>query len=137
MTAFTDRKDICIALVAARITGTRPEDFRDFTEGDPPYTIDNLYRFLAHHHIRMGLNFIFDEPERIDLNRLYVTGLGPIGACEAVLTVAVGSMPRHCIYFDGASVYDPIYRDRPTPPVSRYRVRFWSPIFRMEQVPRP
>jgi len=103
---FGDQK--CVACVGAVATGTTVKEFEDFTEGGPPYSDVDLYKYLLHKGYVLGGGFSNLSAAKINestmLKSEYQMRNNP---CYLIVKSETQTELLHAMYWDGRKVHDP------------------------------
>uniref|UniRef100_A0A6M3IVG6 Uncharacterized protein n=1 Tax=viral metagenome TaxID=1070528 RepID=A0A6M3IVG6_9ZZZZ len=101
----------CMATCLAIIVGERTEYVLDWFQGNPSYTMEDAFIFLAHHGIYLGFFFrpIDDSFFTLDSNSEISLPLFPMKYRPCLLCVNSKRFMKklHMVFWDGMDVLDP------------------------------
>jgi hypothetical protein len=131
----------CVAVTAAMITGTTPEEFQNFIGKEAPYTDLDCYRYLLHKGYIVGLGLIVedeiaDEPYTIHSKNQKMDLTFRVKEYPAYVVVRSFRNPEwtHAIYWDGKQFWDPNPDiDDNDQPMNDYEILRWFPVHKISE----
>lgn len=120
-----DNDNRCVAFVGAMLTDTTVKMFENFIKKKPPYTDNDLVKYLLHHKVLVS----FKPAKNVKVNKKTVSVTLDIENIPAyVLTKRDGI--NHIIIWDGKEFIDPLERVKNVN-IKDYKILSWQPISKL------